>query len=96
MIGIVRNLLAVMTDDKLRLTLQINARQTALQFTPRLIADRWGLMLLWQYMLQHWWAGAQYGLAAYTTALVCILYILAELQQYRTGATSMHSNQVAL
>jgi glycosyltransferase involved in cell wall biosynthesis len=40
MIGIVRNLLAVMTDDKLRLTLQIHARQTALQFTPNLIADR--------------------------------------------------------
>ncbi|KAL3150732.1 hypothetical protein ABBQ32_000515 [Trebouxia sp. C0010 RCD-2024] len=39
--GLVRNLYLVLTDEQVRLQLQLNARQTAEQFTPVAIAERW-------------------------------------------------------
>ena len=38
--GIIKCLLVAMTDDKLRAQLQCNARQTALQYAPSVIAER--------------------------------------------------------
>lgn len=39
--GLVRNLYLVLTDEQVRLQLQLNARHTAEQFTPVAIAERW-------------------------------------------------------
>lgn len=41
--GLVRNLYLVLTNEPVRLQLQLNARQTAEQFTPVAIAERWVL-----------------------------------------------------
>ncbi len=38
--GMVRNLYLVLTNEQVRCQLQINARQTAEQFTPVAIAER--------------------------------------------------------
>ena len=38
--GMVRNLYLVLTNEQVRCQLQINARQTAEQFTPAAIAER--------------------------------------------------------
>ena len=38
--GLVRNMYLVLTNEQVRLQLQINARQTAEQFTPVAIVER--------------------------------------------------------
>ena len=49
--GLVRNLYLVLTNEQVRLQLQLHARQTAEQFKPVAIAERWVITIcLWDRM----------------------------------------------